>query len=393
MSEKIKISKVPQGAVYIHIPFCEKKCAYCALTSFEALNYKIKIEDYIKAVVSELSFPYSIEFLKIHTITSIYIGGGTPSIVPPAILAYLIKTILQKINVTKNLEFTVEINPEHTSKTYLKSLYNEGINRISMGVQSTIESELKILGRNASKDTTLKAMENLATSPISNFNFDLISGIPGQLKEDLIKNIDNCLMFSPKHISLYDLQWEDNTPLLNKLKKGKVKKPTDDLTADLLETGWDYLQQKGFIHYEISNFAKQGFESKHNIAYWTDIPYLGLGAGAHSFFKNNSQRIRVENTCNVKAYIKALTKGDPPPQKKENISPKKAAFDFIMTSLRTASGVSKKSFEQKFSSNLWPKEKFLYFQENGLVNISDHEVKLTKRGFLLSNHVFSLLLP
>ena len=278
--------------VYIHIPFCNEKCPYC---DFYSVNYDNNLEEkYIDSIIRE------IEKSKKNKADSLYIGGGTPSCINPKRLASVIITAKDKFDIDDFAEITVECNPSNDLKILLPVLSNAGVNRISMGLQSAVFQERKALGRKAKPEDVQKAVELARDTGIENISLDLMLGVPKQTKESLKSSIDFCKSLDIEHISAYILKIEENTPFYK--MKNTLELPSEDEVASLYIYACNQLEKSGFNQYEISNFSKNGKESKHNLKYWNCDEYLGFGASAHSFIDGK----RFFYSRDLKNYIKKM---------------------------------------------------------------------------------------
>ncbi|MEJ5167408.1 MAG: coproporphyrinogen-III oxidase family protein, partial [Thermoanaerobaculia bacterium] len=288
-----------------------------------------------------------------------FFGGGSPSILEPE----EISSILSKFNKKKEYEITIECNPEDIDEKKTSAYLEKGINRFSLGVQSLNEFELKTLKRRHSKEKALKVLKILKEKT-ENFNCDLIVGIKGQSKKTLKDTLEEITSYSTPHLSLYPLEMKKNKNLMEK----------DEKKAELLEFAWNFLKKKGYIHYEISNFAKEGFQCRHNLGYWKGKKYMGFGPSAHSFLKN----FRFKNTENLEIYIKNLMKGKLSFHKLENLSKNDMEWEKFILSLRTCEG-------WKFNKS--KKEKLSEFIKEGFLEKSGDFIKITEKGMLVYNQI------
>ncbi len=293
--------------IYIHIPFCKQKCKYCDFVSFS--DKEIYINDYIECILKELkSFSEKVELNYINgvddlvKINTIYIGGGTPSIISEKYIEKIINEIKDNFNIMKNAEITIEINPGTVNKQKLQKYLEIGINRISLGLQSTDDELLKLLGR-VHKYKDFEEIYKLAREVgFKNINVDLMLGLPSQSISVLEKSLDEIISKNPEHISVYSLIVEENTQMFNLVEKGELKLPNENLEREMYWKVKHILEKNGYNHYEISNFAKKGYESKHNTNCWNQCEYIGFGVSAHSYFNN----VRYSNIYNLEKYIENL---------------------------------------------------------------------------------------
>ncbi len=355
--------------LYIHIPFCEKKCSYCDFYSFPA-DSDTK-EKYVNELIRRIDEYGQALWCKADTL---YIGGGTPSQLTPKQIERLVVKA-RDVFLTNDAEITVEANPHSSLPDFFKAAANAGVNRMSFGLQSSNEKELEFLGRNATPKELENAVKSAFSAGIKNISADLMLGLKGQTEETLLKSAEFALSLGVKHISAYILKLEENTPLYK--KRDTFTLPDDDETADLYLSLCDYLTSKNTLQYEISNFAFSGYESRHNLKYWRCEEYLGIGASAHSFI--NGKRFYFPRDIN------AFLNGCPPVDDGEGGTEE----EYIMLKLRLTEGIDFKEFEKKFSHPFGEdkKEKARTLQKKGLVNIDESGLSLTRNGFLLSNSV------
>lgn len=366
--------------IYIHIPFCKQKCYYCDFVSY--CNKNDLIEKYIQAVKKE------IQLQEIRTeINTIYIGGGTPSYIE----AKYIKEILEEIkakNVSKEAEITIEVNPGTVTLEKLKEYKNCGINRLSIGLQSTQDNLLKMIGRIHNFEQFLETYKMARKVGFKNINVDLMLGLPGQKISDLKESLEKVLELEPEHISVYSLIVEENTPIASKIEKNELILPEEETERNMYWYVKNTLELNGFHHYEISNFAKKGFESKHNLNCWNQQEYIAFGVAAHSYVDN----VRYSNTENLEKYIENIDLGIPENNRTihevQNEDDKKK--EYMLLGLRKIDGVKISEFKNLFGEN----PIYLYRNEldklskQGLVEVDKDIVKLTNKGIDLANLVW-----
>lgn len=356
--------------IYVHIPFCESKCIYCAFASFVCdENFQARYFEFLNKEIKSCNFPD-------RQCCSIYFGGGTPSCVKPEKIAMILKTIKSNFNVLENAEITIECNPCSVSTQKLSSYFDAGFNRISFGVQSLDESMLKFLGRRHTKAQALDAIGYAKNAGFENISADLLLGLPAG---DIISDAQTLIAAGVKHISAYMLQVEDGTPLKNMVESGKVKLPSDDETVDNYQKLADFLQKNRFLQYEISNFALKGFKSKHNFAYWTGQAYLSFGLGAHSF---DGKYKRFANADNFEDYFAGK-------QNVEKLSPSQRDEEMIMLGLRCESGFDTKKLHFDISQNA----NFQRYINGGVLQKFGNTIKLNPKFYSISNAVIIDLLP
>lgn len=379
-------------ALYLHLPFCRGKCAYCSFNSQAVKAGAPILEAYLEALLQEMRRPERRAFLERVTLGSLYLGGGTPSLFSLSQLERLLGEVRRQATFAGDFECTVEVNPEHVTREFLSGLLRLGCNRLSLGVQSTAEEELRLLGRRTNRRQVRRALA-LATRCLANVNVDLICGLPGQKQETLAQSLEEVAAANPQHISLYDLQIDPGTELARRVSAGCLQTLPEEASLKLLTFGRARLSSLGFTAYEISNFSLPRRQCRHNLAYWRDQEYLGLGAGAHSFFKIGKRRFRQANEADPRRYIELIKRGTEPCRMREQLTPAEAAFDYLMTALRTTQGVRKKDFIKTFGTTLWPHEEVKCLQEEKLLAEKGGFLFLRPRGIVLSNEVFRRLLP
>ena len=369
-------------SLYLHIPFCRQACHYCDFHFSTTLKRKPQL---VNALCKELELRKTEAIMPLQTI---YLGGGTPSVLSFGELSTLFSTIHQNYSIAPDAEITIEVNPDdftshrELSLAQIKSL---GINRLSVGVQSFFEEDLRLMNRIHTANQAIAFLEE-ATKLFENITLDLIYGIPNMSNERWIKNIEKALSFGIPHLSAYALTVEHKTALYNFIKKGKIP-PTNDLQAReqfyLLK---ELLESEGFIHYELSNFGKEGYFSRNNTAYWQQKKYMGIGPSAHSY--NGTERYW-NIPHNIK-YIQQISKGILP-QEKELLSKKDLYNERIMTGLRIQKGISLSDIEKDFGSHYsnYLKKEALPYIEKGLLLLENDHILTSKEGLFLSDGIAS----
>ena len=366
--------------VYVHIPFCKKKCDYCDFISY--CNKDNLIYDYVQAVKAEIQS----QNIK-PEITTIYIGGGTPSYIDSKYIIEILEKIKEK-NVSSNAEITIEVNPGTVTKEKLEDYIKSGINRISIGLQTTNDELLKQIGRIHNFTQFLETYELAKKVGFKNINVDLMLGLPNQRIKDLKESLEQIIKLKPKHISVYSLIVEDGTPIANKIEKGEMQLPDEELERNMYWFVKNTLELNGFIHYEISNFAKKGYESKHNLNCWNQKEYIGIGASAHSY----RDITRYSNTENIEEYIENVNNGNFNRNKIIHEIQKEddAKKEFMLLGLRKIKGVDINLFKNKFGDNpiyLFRNELKKLTDERLLI-IDDNTIRLTNKGLDLANLVW-----
>ena len=380
-----------QTACYIHIPFCDHKCIYC---DFYSIITTDSVSSFLTALKKEIEY-YSNHYSSQREFISIFFGGGTPSLMEPEYIHEIINQVKKNFFVKEDAEITLETNPGTVSKSKLEEFRKIGINRLSVGIQSFNEAELKFLTRIHSAQTAIETVENASSVGFENINVDLIFNLPGQSKEKWLFNLEQAKKLPVKHVSAYSLILERGTILNKMVLDGKVKMQDDDYDADLYESTLNFFEQNGFNQYEVSNFAKPGYECIHNNAYWHYIDYLGFGTSAHSFVDavNGTGAKRWWNFSSAKMYIDAVQKNNNAAAGSEIISKEAKLSEFVMLALRS-SGINTSDFQNRFG-NTWLKEKHSYFQKlqsAEYININDNSIRLTKRGYAICDEILKELL-
>ena len=372
--------KNKEMGIYVHIPFCKKKCDYCDFISFS--NKNSKMHEYIEAVLKE------IELQKIKKqITTIYIGGGTPSYIDSKYIKEILCEICKK-NVADNAEITIEVNPGTVTLEKLKDYKMTGINRLSIGLQTTNDELLKQIGRIHNVEQFLETYKMAREVGFKNINVDLMLGLPNQRIKDLKDSLEKIIQLQPEHISVYSLIVEEGTPIANKIESGELELPKEELERNMYWYVKNTLELNGYKHYEISNFAKKGFESKHNMNCWNQEEYIGIGIAAHSY----RDITRYSNTENMSEYIKNVRSNKLERNRiiheiqKEDDTKK----EYMLLGLRKIEGISIKKFKEKFGDNpiyLYRNELKKLSDEN-LINIDEDNIRLTNKGIDLANLVW-----
>ena len=365
--------------IYVHIPFCKRKCAYCDFISFSGKARLI--EKYVEALKREINK------CKIgkedYMVKTIYFGGGTPSFIESKYIVEILEAIKEKFNISKNAEITIEINPGTVTEEKLKDYYEVGINRISFGLQSTNSQLLKLVGRIHSYSSFLEGYNLARKTGFKNINVDLMIGLPVQTLKDVQKDLSRIIELNPEHVSVYSLIVEEGTRIEEKIKNKELYLPSEKLERKMYWEVKKKLEEAGYIHYEISNFAKAGYESKHNLSCWNQEEYLGFGLAAHSYFNN----ARYSNTDNFEEYF------DLPENSKiihERQTDEDKQKEFMLLGLRKIEGVVISDFKNKFIENpiYLYRETLNKLVTQGLIEVDIDSIKLTNRGIDLANLVW-----
>ncbi|WP_370030569.1 radical SAM family heme chaperone HemW [Flavobacterium sp. 28YEA47A] len=368
------------SGIYIHIPFCKQACHYC---DFHFSTSMKKKEEMVQALVKEMQMRKS-EFEN-EIVETIYFGGGTPSVLSDAELAFLIDAVYANFKVAENPEITLEANPDDLSDDRIIGLADSRINRLSIGIQSFFEDDLKMMNRAHNAEEAKKSLET-ATRYFDNISIDLIYGIPGMTNEMWKQNIETALRFNIPHISSYALTVEPKTALKKLIQTGKVSEPKDEVAQEHFMILVELLQEHGFIHYELSNFGKPDYFSKNNSAYWLGKKYIGIGPSAHSYDGIS----RSWNIANNPIYLKEIEAGKLPSEV-EILSANDRYNEYIMTGLRTIWGVSLERIQKEFGEEVLKylqrqSEKFI---ADGLLAIENNILKTTPKGKFLADGIAS----
>ncbi|WP_330442662.1 radical SAM family heme chaperone HemW [Flavobacterium sp. C4GT6] len=368
------------AGIYIHIPFCRQACHYC---DFHFSTSMKKKQEMVTALAKEISIRKN-EFTG-QTVETIYFGGGTPSVLTNQEIEFLINTVLKNYTVSNNPEITLEANPDDLSISRITELANSRINRLSIGIQSFFEDDLKMMNRAHNAQQANECLTE-AVKYFDNISIDLIYGVPGMTNERWLQNVDKALSFGVPHISSYALTVEPKTALHNFVQKGIIAQPSDEVAHEHFMLLTEKLQENGFVHYELSNFGKEGYFSRNNTAYWLGKKYLGIGPSAHSYDGIS----RSWNIANNALYLKALENNELPAEK-EKLTIADRYNEYVMTGLRTIWGVSVTRVEQEFG--LLYKKHLLNeaanFIGNDLLSLEDNVLKTTSKGKFLADGLAS----
>lgn len=373
-------------ALYIHIPFCTNKCHYCDFTSYVLKGQPV--DQYLDAL--EMEMQRTVSELPPIEIDTVFVGGGTPTVLTPVQMERFLKSVRTYFPLAADVEFTMEANPGTTDIDKLTAMYEGGVNRISFGVQSFDNELLERIGRIHSVDDVYRSLENARAVGFTNMSIDLMFGLPGQTLKHLTDSVDRAMELGLKHYSIYSLKVEENTLFHKLYEKNELPLPTEDEEFNMFISLLDMLKQNGYSHYEISNFAKPGFESRHNSTYWRNEAYYGLGAGAHGY----ANRTRHVNLKGITPYIDAAA-GRLPRLETFEVAENEAMEDFMMVGLRLLEGVPASRFKAQFGGQTL-ESKFgtiidKLLKDGLLERIQTEEdtiYRLTDKGVLLGNEVF-----
>lgn len=369
------------ASIYIHIPFCERICSYCDFP--KRISKSIEIDNYLEALEKEVKL-YTIESV----IDTLYLGGGTPSILDISQIKRL-ESIISTFQISQDCEFTIECNPEHITKEKVMAYKKMGVNRISLGVQTFNNRHLKLLNRGHNKENVLQAVDIIKSSGITNINIDLIYAIPFQTIGDLREDLQLIKQLDLTHISPYSLILEEKTVFEKWLKEKKISLLDNEVEASMFQIVMDSLKEMGFLHYEISNFSKPNLESKHNSVYWHNQDYYGFGMGASGYLNN----IRYYNENKVNKYIEKINHGLKPIKHQDKISKDEKIKEEFLLGLRLLSGVNIKQVNQKYNINVldYFKKELNYLQSKNWIAM-DQNIKLTKSGLFYGNEVYEMFI-
>lgn len=369
-------------SLYIHIPFCKQKCLYCDFPSYAGCEQEFKI--YVDCLTKELLLKSKI--LKEYEIKTIFFGGGTPTVLPIKFLNKIIETIFSNYAVVSNAEITIEANPETVYTQKLVDLRKMGFNRISMGVQAWQNRLLKILGRIHTIEKFCEVYEQARKAGFDNINVDLMFSLPSQTILEWEETLKNIIYIEPEHISCYGLIIEPQTPFEIMLQKGKINAIDEITDRNMYELAKELLCKSGYQQYEISNFSQKNKQCLHNIVYWKDEEYIGLGLGAHSYFFQQ----RFHNTYDKKTYLLLNDDYEFLTEEREKLDLKTQYAEFMFMGLRMTEGIEKKRFFNRFKKNMediYENEINRLLKEN-LIKQDEERIWLTQRGIDISNVVF-----
>lgn len=367
--------KKPTSA-YVHIPFCTQICYYCDFSKVFIKNQPV--DAYLQALIREFR-SYDITELR-----TLYIGGGTPTSISAVQLDYLLTELIRDLNLNTLEEFTIEANPGDLTVDKIEVLQKSAVNRVSLGVQIFNDKHLKRIGRSHNEAQIYSTIDALKTAGFQNISIDLIYALPGQTMDDVRSNVAKALSLNIPHLSLYSLILEHHTVFMNKMRRGKLHLPTEDLEAEMFEYIISEMERNGFEHYEISNFTKPGFESRHNLMYWDNVEYYGVGAGASGYLDG----IRYRNRGPIQHYLKGVSEGNAR-LSEEVLSKNEMMEEELFLGLRKKEGVSIGKFEQKFGTSFEKRYGQIVqeLQSDGLLKENNGFIQMTKKGLFLGDTV------
>ena len=370
--------------IYVHIPFCLQKCRYCDFLSFRCRE-DVK-EAYVEALKKEAL--YRSGAFSGSRAVSVFFGGGTPTVLPAKTLCSLADDLRRSYDFSDDCEITTECNPATADKEYFRGLLHAGFNRVSIGVQSFDDGCLERLGRIHSSDDAKRAIDSAHDAGFENVNVDLMSAIPGQKLKMWIRDLDTAVSFGATHISAYSLILEEGTYLYD--HRSELDLPGEEEERRMYDMTFDILSRKGFHQYEISNYAKEGFDCRHNTGYWTGVPYIGLGLGASSYL----DRKRSENEKDINRYISLLGEGASVTHVTEELKTEDLMSEFMILGLRMTSGVSVSEFKERFGEDLFEiyGETIEKYTDSGFLERDGDRIRFSRKGISVSNTILADLI-
>lgn len=365
--------------IYIHFPFCASKCKYCNFNSYSNKN-ELQLK-YFQALIKEISM-YKTQSVEVDTI---FIGGGTPSIMFTGCISTLISEIKKNFSVIDDAEITIEANPNSITKSKVLEWKESGVNRVSVGLQTTNHNLLKLIGRPHTRQDYINSINDILEAGIDNINTDCLIGLPRQKQSDVKKTLNLVTKLKCTHVSVYSLILEENTPLNEMVNKNIVKLPKEEKTLGMYNYANKYLTSCGYNKYEVSNFALPNYECKHNLNTWQMHQYIGIGAGAHGYFNG----VRYSNVSSIEDYISIISLKKKPVENDEKISKEELFEETIMLGLRTKYGVDLEELKLKYGSDLRldKEEQIKFFLENGFVELNNNTLRVTDLGYTVLNKI------
>ena len=379
-------------SLYLHIPFCHTRCHYCDFNTYAGM-LPLR-EPYVRALITEVELARQLAQSAngaTRRSRTIFFGGGTPSLLTVEQIKRLLSACREAFAVDEEAEITLEANPGTLSAEQLAGLRDAGINRLSLGSQSFDTELLQTLGRIHTPEEIVQALHNARAAGFHSINLDFMFGLPGQTMQHWITTLDRALALRPEHFSLYSLIVEEGTDFYTWANEGRIIPGDEDLCADMYEYADERLQAEGYENYEISNWALPGHQSRHNLTYWQNLPYIGMGAGAHSFFGGR----RFSNVLDPQEYIRLLKKQHRPEAECESIDRIQEMSETAFLGLRTAQGLHLPAFAERFAESFtqFVGSRLRQVEEAGLLEHDHDWIRLSKRGRLLGNEVFLRILP
>jgi len=378
------------ASLYLHIPYCEKKCIYCDFYSIENMN---SMEQFLAALEKEIRM-YAERFSGRDTIDTVFFGGGTPSLLPPSTMERILTALHSNYRINSDAEITVETNPGTVDIEKLRGYRSLGVNRLSLGIQSFHPGELAFLSRIHTSEEAVQCVENAYSAGFENISVDLIFSLPNQTLERWQENLRRAIALQPKHISAYSLIVEEHTPLFVMVQNKMVSPLPENLDAEIYESTIGMMTDHGYHQYEISNYAKPGYECRHNRNYWNHTNYLSFGPSAHSFWKDNPTRgSRWWNVRSIAEYCQSISKDEFPVSGSEVVDKEKMFSEAIFLGLRTGE-LNVATLQQLYGIDMLTThgEKLKNFSDDDLLRINDRNITLTRKGFLMCDAIAESLL-
>jgi oxygen-independent coproporphyrinogen-3 oxidase len=377
-----------KAGVYLHIPFCRSRCSYCDFATDVFKNAET-VERYVAALCKEIENFSRLSTPDSRLVDTIYLGGGTPSLLSPRQLEKILDSIYQKFSPEKNIELTMEMNPATVTLETLKEYRRLGVNRASFGAQTFDDAELKRLGRRHTAADVRETIELLRRADFANVSFDLIAGLPRQTLKDWERNLDEALKLKPEHLSLYLLEIHEGTPLAEQIRSRRQPAPDEDLAGEMYELMLDKTAATGYQQYEISNFSLTGYESRHNSKYWRCEPVYAFGVSAHSFDGNLTRR---SNERDTRRYVSLVENNQTPVVEETELSEKQLAGEFAFLNLRLARGLNLPEYKKRFGVDVQRDfaADLARLNDAGLIEFKESYLRLTRKGMVYSNEVFAV---
>ncbi|MGX1900993.1 oxygen-independent coproporphyrinogen-3 oxidase [Thermolongibacillus altinsuensis] len=369
-------------AAYFHIPFCAQICHYCDFNKVFFQNQPV--DEYLQAMEKEMK--HTVETFQMNELRTVFVGGGTPTVLEMNQLEYFLSSIHRYFSLAEDVEFTFEANPDNVSEEKLRLLKEAGVNRLSFGVQTFDDDLLKRIGRSHTKKEAIQTIELAKKIGFENINIDLMYGLPTQTFQQLKETLDIAFSLDVQHFSAYSLIIEPKTVFYNLMKKKQLSLPSQEEEAEMYEEIMEQMERNGYHQYELSNYAKKGFESRHNLTYWNNEQYYGIGAGAHSYVAGR----RNANAGPIKKYIELVEENGLPYIESHMVTRVEQMEEEMFLGLRKTEGVCKKVFEKKYACSMEDVfgKQIEEQKQNGLLEETNDYIRLTHRGKLLGNEVF-----
>ena len=374
------------AGIYIHIPFCATRCHYC---NFATGGYESELaRRYTAAVREEIARADASNNPMMRRVDTIYFGGGTPTTLTVEQISSLIETCRLRFDVASDSEITAEANPGSISQNYLEELRSAGLNRLSFGVQSFDDDELRMIGRTHSAEEAREAVRTARAAGFANVSIDLIAGLPEQKMETWRRNLEEAFALAPDHLSVYLLELYKDAPLLHRINRGELRAVDDELTVEMYFALVDEAERRGFEHYEISNWARPGFESRHNLKYWTGAPYWAFGISAAGY----DGLARWSNTRNIHEYLDKVESSQTPVAERTELDDEDRQSENLFLRLRLKDGVDLDEHLRRFGVNALERyrDEIERLREAGLVELSENRLKISRAGAVLANEVFAV---